>query len=194
MKRILIVDDDPSLNECMVEMLEALGYEAKGVLSGADCLALLNTGSYRPDIILLDIMMEPMDGWETLRGIRGIPALASTPVVMVTGKVPTAGELGEFLPMINGYHIKPFAMQVLKAEIERTISSTRRRDEILDRAQGSAEDLTAIKEFFNLHSSVRILEHLSATVGDAVVDQAALDRDRLRLKELSGQLPSPGVV
>jgi len=188
MTRILCVDDDQALNECIRELLDDLGYEARGVLSGADCLYILESQSFQPDVILLDIMMEPMDGWETLKGIRGLPASARTPVVMVTGKIPTAEELNEFVSLINGYLVKPFALQYLGKEIDHVIKCVRKKDELMERARTVIGDEATLNEFCRLQCSVPTLERLSINVGKDLIDQVALARDRRRLDELKQRL------
>lgn len=192
MKMILIVDDDPTLNECMQEMLGALGYETKGALSGSECLAILGSGSKLPEIVLLDVMMEPMDGWETLRAIRGMPVSASIPVVMVTGKVPTADELNEFVSKISGYFIKPFALQFLGKEIERIIRRYNAKSELLDRARAEGKDWKSIDEYLRLECSIHIMEYLAATAKEGV-GQAALRSARGQLEEMRQHLTSMGI-
>ena len=68
---ILVVDDSPFIVDVFVTMLERGGYRTVAAYGGEECLEILKTVT--PDLILLDIMMEPMDGWETLRRSRKIP-------------------------------------------------------------------------------------------------------------------------
>lgn len=60
-----------------------------------------------PDLVLLDIMMEPMDGWETLERIKTSPALRHIPVLMLTAKPLTPEEANEYGPYIEDYILKP---------------------------------------------------------------------------------------
>ncbi|RMF91318.1 MAG: response regulator [Methanobacteriota archaeon] len=69
MKRIMVVDDEEDIRAIVSKMLEKEGYEVTAVESGQKCLDLLKAGE-RPDLILLDVMMPGMDGWETCRAIR----------------------------------------------------------------------------------------------------------------------------
>ena len=83
---ILIVDDNADLVELFSVVLTRNGYKTCSAVSGEECLKLLKIST--PDLILLDIMMDPMDGWETLTGIRSDRMSQSLPVIMVTGKQP----------------------------------------------------------------------------------------------------------
>ena len=68
MNTILVVDDSPFIVDVFVTMLERGGYRTVAAYGGEECLEILKTVT--PDLILLDIMMEPMDGWETLEKIK----------------------------------------------------------------------------------------------------------------------------
>ena len=73
MDTVLIVDDDPAIREIFTVYLEMEGYRILAAAGGMECLDLLKT--QKPDLILLDMMMEPMDGWETLLAIRSQPGI-----------------------------------------------------------------------------------------------------------------------
>ena len=84
MYTILVVDDSPFIVDVFVTMLERGGYRTVAAYGGEECLGILKTVT--PDLILLDIMMEPMDGWETLEKIKENPATKDIPVLMLTAK------------------------------------------------------------------------------------------------------------
>ncbi len=86
MYTILVVDDSPFIVDVFVTMLERGGYRTVAAHGGEECLEILKTVT--PDLILLDIMMEPMDGWETLEKIKENPATKDIPVLMLTAKQP----------------------------------------------------------------------------------------------------------
>jgi CheY-like chemotaxis protein len=70
-RKILVVDNEEPDRELLVELLQPLGFELRTAASGHDCLDLLASG-YRPDIVLMDLAMPGIDGWETIRRLRRI--------------------------------------------------------------------------------------------------------------------------
>ena len=84
MYTILVVDDSPFIVDVFVTMLERGGYRTVAAYGGEECLEILKTVT--PDLILLDIMMEPVDGWETLERIKENPRTKDIPVLMLTAK------------------------------------------------------------------------------------------------------------
>ena len=89
---VLIVDDDARLREFVRVNLEAEGYEVREAGDGEEALAAL--GERSPDLILLDVMMPQVDGWETLRRIQEHTGVGAIPVIMFSGQVDerSAGE------------------------------------------------------------------------------------------------------
>jgi signal transduction histidine kinase len=79
---VLIVEDEPAIRDMIRTMLDAFGYVVEEAASGETALARLEAG-FRPDAILLDILMPGMDGWEALAGIRAIDP--SIPVIVMSG-------------------------------------------------------------------------------------------------------------
>jgi len=82
MSTVLIVDDDPTARETLVAMLESEGYDLQLAKDGAQALQMLE--QLQPDLILLDVMMPGMDGFEVCRRIRSTPQLAEVPILMLT--------------------------------------------------------------------------------------------------------------
>jgi len=95
--RILVVDDDPMLRMLAVETLSNAGFEVIEAEDGA--AAVLVAQQLRPDVILLDVVMPKLDGYEACKRLRSRPATATTPIVMMTGRddggsIDQAFELG----------------------------------------------------------------------------------------------------
>lgn len=82
MSTVLIVDDDPTARETLVAMLEGEGYDLQLAKDGIQALRMLER--LQPDLILLDIMMPGMDGFEVCRRIRSTPQLAEVPIIILT--------------------------------------------------------------------------------------------------------------
>jgi chemosensory pili system protein ChpA (sensor histidine kinase/response regulator) len=83
-ERILVVDDDDDIREVMHDMLTSEGFRVDVARDGLDALAKLD-GTSQPPLILLDMMMPGMDGETFLKILRGKPALADAPVVVISG-------------------------------------------------------------------------------------------------------------
>jgi CheY-like chemotaxis protein len=106
-RRILLVEDDDDLRDAVAESLEDEGYRVESAIHGADALAKLNSGA-RPDVILLDLMMPVMDGWQFRAAQLAHPEHAHIPVIVITA----AGSLKK---QIDARQIirKPFAPEEL---------------------------------------------------------------------------------
>ena len=82
MSTVLIVDDDPTAREALLSILEGEEYELEQAKDGIQALQMLK--HLQPDLILLDVMMPAMDGFEVCRRIRATPALAEVPIILLT--------------------------------------------------------------------------------------------------------------
>jgi len=110
--KILVIDDEPEMAYLLENALNREGYE---VLSAPDARAGLQQAfAFRPDLILLDIMMPGMDGWEMLRRLR---EFSSVPVVMLTALQGEDAIVQGLDTGADDYITKPFRIQELKARI-----------------------------------------------------------------------------
>ena len=82
---ILVVDDDPSVRRLLSVQLGLAGYEVHIAENGP--AALLAIGRTQPDLVILDVMMPDLDGWQVLRALRAEPRYQFLPVLMLTAKV-----------------------------------------------------------------------------------------------------------
>lgn len=115
-KRILIVEDDRDLSRLVSEVLESAGYSTAIAANGYEALKHLQTNDH-PDLILLDMMMPGMDGWQFREEQRKIPAVASIPVVTVTADGDARGKAASIQAV--GYIAKPISIDTLLDEVER---------------------------------------------------------------------------
>ncbi len=83
-KSVMIIEDEPDAAELFAEMMRLNGYRVLKAYSGKPAIALI--GQQKPDVIILDLMMPGVSGFEVLHGLRADPALASIPVVIVSAK------------------------------------------------------------------------------------------------------------
>lgn len=114
--RILYVEDDQDIQAIAMMVLETIsGFTLEPCSSGAE--ALQKAVAFKPDLVLLDVMMPGMDGPETLKGLRAFPELAATPVVFMTAKVQPQ-EVEDYLKLgAIGVIAKPFDPMTLAQEI-----------------------------------------------------------------------------
>ena len=103
---VLIVDDDERLREYVRVNLEAEGYEVREAGSAEEGLDAL--GERSPDLILLDVMMPQVDGWETLRRIQEHTGVGAIPVIMFSGKVDERSAAEAESRGVQGFIGKPF--------------------------------------------------------------------------------------
>ncbi|MBN2168911.1 MAG: response regulator [Actinobacteria bacterium] len=109
--RVGIVDDDPEIVKVLRMVLETKGFQALGAFSGLNGLRM--TKKELPDVVLLDIMMPDMDGFEVCRRIRLDPATKDIPVVLVSARTDLEHVEKGLLFGAQGYISKPFHMNTL---------------------------------------------------------------------------------
>ena len=114
-KTVLIIEDELEANQFFQTALEAEGFRALGALSGLEGLQLLENNAV--DLVLLDIMMQEMDGIETCRRIRQNPHWTALPVCMITASVDVEKVVTSFKAGANGYIVKPFDLDELLAKV-----------------------------------------------------------------------------
>lgn len=111
-KKIMIVEDDEEVRELYITMLKE-GYSIISADSGRECLEKL--GIEKPDLILLDILMPDMNGWQVLERIKESIEMREIPVIMLSALLPEASALDK---EIAGYLTKPVSKQMLARAIE----------------------------------------------------------------------------
>lgn len=115
--RLLLVDDDKTLLKFMHDFFEREGYEVFTAERGER--ALREFYSARPDVVLLDVMMPGMDGWEVCARLR---ELADVPVIMLTAKTSESDKLRGFRLGVDDYVTKPFSLAELEARIQAVLA------------------------------------------------------------------------
>jgi len=83
-KRILVVDDDRFISRLLTQTFEFEGYSVSSVNNGKDAVCQAET--FLPDLIILDVMMPEMDGWDVCRKLKSKPETSSIPIIMLTAK------------------------------------------------------------------------------------------------------------
>ncbi|MBI2784609.1 MAG: response regulator, partial [Gammaproteobacteria bacterium] len=113
--RILAVDDDPMNRDMISRRLEKLGYEVTDAGTGREALQKLKDGNY--DLVLLDILMPDLDGFQTLEFMKADPRLRHVPVIMLTALDDVASTVRCIEAGAEDYVPKPFNPTVLRARI-----------------------------------------------------------------------------
>src|ERR1700694_594541 len=112
MTLVLIIDDDRRLTEPMQYQLEALGYEVAVAHDGPTGLGL--TLSHKPDVLVLDIMLPGMDGWQVCQEVR---RFSQVPIIMLTARDQEVDRVQGLELGADDYVGKPFSFQELLARI-----------------------------------------------------------------------------
>jgi len=117
-RAVLIVDDDPDILDALRQIIEDEGYIVACSTNGEEALRYLRSG-HRPRLILLDLMMPVLDGWQFLDARRSDPLLSSIPVVVVSATAANfQGRGPQDQPEVNAVLSKPVALDRLLSFVE----------------------------------------------------------------------------
>ncbi len=112
MARVLVVDDERDIRQAMAEILAEEGYQVEAAADGASALAKLR--AFQPSVVLLDLMMPGMNGWEFREAQKTDPELSKIPVILVSALSPACSSVeGE------DYLQKPFNLDDLLSAVRR---------------------------------------------------------------------------
>lgn len=119
MKKILIIEDHADMRELLTWQVELMGFAALAAKQGAE--GLQKAQSERPDLIILDIMMPGMDGWQAAQELKANSATKDIPILAATAlfrdvDLKTCMDSG-----CNGYIVKPFTFQELQAKVKELV-------------------------------------------------------------------------
>ena len=186
MATILAVEDNPMISKVFELMLKKGGYKPIVVLSGKQALSVLD--ERKPDLILLDIMMEDMDGWETLKAIRNDETNDHIPVVMLTAKSITPQEAMEYKDLIAGYLLKPVTQDDLFPIIESVLSKREHLKQVKEDAlaKGVAEEV--IQEYRKLCNKISAAENLIKNLNASYMGSGVSLRSREEIEGVIGAL------
>ena len=112
MPKILVVDDDPHIRELIMHFLKARAFEVFAAVDGLDALSIIE--SNKVDLVVLDIMMPRMDGWDFCKKIKG---RFDIPVLMLTAKAEISQKLKGFELGTDDYLVKPFEPTEMLARV-----------------------------------------------------------------------------
>jgi CheY-like chemotaxis protein len=116
---ILVVDDDPDSLEVVRTYLEAKGYRVATAANGQEALARLK--EVHPTVMLLDVMMPGMDGWEVARVVKNHPQFSDVRVVMLTARSDFSDKQEGLRAGADDYIVKPVQLEDLGSTVQRNV-------------------------------------------------------------------------
>jgi two-component system response regulator VicR len=120
LKCILCVEDEPEMIDLIRLILGRRGFDVKGANGGVEGLKMIR--QEKPDLILLDLMMPDMDGWEVYQQIKADEKTRGIPVIVVTAKAQSIDKvLGLHIAKVDDYIAKPFNPQELLSSVEKVL-------------------------------------------------------------------------
>ena len=122
--QILMIDDDREMVSLGELILRREGFEVLSAFGGVEGLAILERESGNIDLILLDIMMIGMDGWQVLESIKNNDQYRHIPVIMLTARhyLENESETANYAEMYDDYVVKPFVVRDLMGKIKKHIA------------------------------------------------------------------------
>ena len=122
---ILVVDDDPNSREIVQTFLESRGYDVQTAANGEAALAAVQRNS--PELVLLDVMMPGMDGWEVARTLKDHSDYADIRIVMMTARSDFSDKQKGLQAGADDYLVKPIQLEDLATTVKRNLEVRSRR-------------------------------------------------------------------
>ena len=120
-KRILCIEDEPEMIDLIQLILGRRGFEVSGATGGKAGLQAVR--EQLPDLVLLDLMMPDMDGWEVYQQMKADESTRNIPVIVVTAKAQSIDKvLGLHIAKVDDYIAKPFSPQELLTSVEKILN------------------------------------------------------------------------
>ncbi|GAB4399003.1 MAG: hypothetical protein OHK003_22430 [Anaerolineales bacterium] len=119
-KTILCIEDEPEMIDLIRLILSRKGYKVQGATGGVEGIRLIK--ELHPDLVLLDLMMPDMDGWEVYQQMKAEASLRDIPVIVVTAKAQNIDKvLGLHIAKVDDYIAKPFSPQELMDSVDKVL-------------------------------------------------------------------------
>lgn len=121
--RVVCIEDEPEMIDLVQLILSRKGFEVIGAAGGQEGLTVVE--QMQPGLILLDLMMPDMDGWEVYQRIKANPAISQIPVIVVTAKAQSIDKmLGLHIAKVDDYITKPFGPAELLDSVEKVLAQS----------------------------------------------------------------------
>jgi two-component system phosphate regulon response regulator PhoB len=125
---LLVVDDEPEINKLVARIFEKRGYRVRSAIDGAEALAAI--AKEPPDLVMLDLNLPRVDGWEVCRRLKSDPKTKSIPIIMLTAAHANVDDAAIGLGLgADEYVAKPFVKAVLLHNVERLLGRPHSDDE-----------------------------------------------------------------
>ncbi len=120
-KQIVYIEDDPEMIDLVTLILKSKGFDVHGANGGREGLDLISKET--PDLVLLDLMMPDMDGWEVYHQLKAKEETSQIPVIIITAKAQAIDQvLGLYIARVDDYISKPFHSQQLINSIQNILA------------------------------------------------------------------------
>ncbi len=120
-QKVVCVEDEPEMIDLFELILSRKGYEVVGAVGGVEGLAIIR--EQKPDLILLDLMMPDIDGWEVYQQLKADAETRNIPVIVVTAKAQNIDKvLGLHIAKVDDYISKPFAPEQLLKSVQKVLA------------------------------------------------------------------------
>jgi diguanylate cyclase (GGDEF)-like protein len=181
--RILVVDDNLDNVEIIATRLRFRGYEVEEATDGADALARVRQRP--PDLILLDVMLPDIDGYEISRRIKGDPLMPFTPIILVTARDSTQDKVAGLDAGADDYLTKPINFPELEARVRSMLRIKRLQDELEDKNRelerlSVSDGLTSLFNHRHIHDLLHD-EFERASRNNTPISLAMIDFDHFKL-------------
>ncbi len=121
-KLIVCIEDEPEMIDLVKLILRRAGFDFVGAVGGREGLEAVRR--FRPDLVLLDLMMPDVDGWDVYRQMKSEQELSSIPVIVITAKAQSIDRvLGLHIARVDDYITKPFGPQELLTSVDNILSA-----------------------------------------------------------------------
>jgi len=119
-KKVVCIEDEPEMIDLVKLILGRKGFELTGAMGGREGLEAIRR--VKPDLVLLDLMMPDMDGWEVYQQMKADTEMQKIPVIVVTAKAQSIDKvLGLHIAKVDDYVTKPFGPQELLQSVEKVL-------------------------------------------------------------------------
>jgi DNA-binding response OmpR family regulator len=122
--KVVVVEDDPEMINLVKLILKKEGFDVTGAMGGRDGLEAIE--KTKPDLVLLDLMMPDIDGWEVYQAMKASDYMKAIPVIIITAKAQSIDKvLGLHIAKVDDYITKPFSPGELVASVRKVLSNLR---------------------------------------------------------------------